>query len=104
MTLFERMASGEFSKARPSANANLANSANQAPKLAELAELALATPPVQKTKPLTTAQQIELRNLIDIACEPHERAEMFAYALPFGIDSITTYRNIVSDSQNLSGN
>lgn len=103
MTLFERMASGEFNKTKPAAIANLANSANQAPKLAELAELALATPPIQKTKPLTTAQQIELRKLVELACEPHEREEMFACALPCGIDSLTTYRNIVADSQNLSG-
>lgn len=93
MSLFDRMVAGEFRKSMSEPVATLAIFATDEPTVATVATVAAT----QKIQPLTTSQLNELRRLIDLACDPHEREAMFADALPFGIDSLITYRRVVAE-------
>lgn len=93
MALFERIKSGALRNSEKEPAATVATVATHGGGVAGVAGVARG----EKTKTLTIAQQNELRKSIAIVCEPHERDEMFAYALPFGMDSLTTYRNLVAD-------
>ena len=95
MALFDRIASGALRNSESGRAATPATFATDDSSVATVATVAT----VPQSKTLTTFQLNELRRLIDIACEPHEREEMFAYALPFGIDSLTTYRGIAADRE-----
>ena len=95
MALFERIKSGALRNSENEPAATVATVATDGGGVAGVAGVARG----EKTKTPSIAEQKELRRLIDIACEPHERDEMFTYALPFGMDSLTTYRGIAADRE-----
>lgn len=97
MSLFDRMVAGEFRKSKSEPVATLATFATEG-SVEGLSVATVATvAATQKVKSLSPSQLSELRSLIGQSCEPHERDGMFVDALPCGINSITTYKNIVVD-------
>lgn len=95
MALFERIKSGALRNSKTEPLATVATVATHGGGVAGVAGVAEG----QKIKPLTIAEQKELRRLVTIACEPHERDEMYDYAIQCGINSLTTYQGIVADKE-----
>lgn len=93
MSLFDRIASGELRKRKSESLATVATVATDERGVAGVAGVAEKN----KIKPLTFAEQRELRRLVEVACDPPECEVMYLAALPFGQDSLTTYRAVVAD-------